>query len=65
MAQLVPDFLTQGAADMGTVGNFGVDDKRKTFDMLCPANVSMKEFKKVKLMTPLLEKYCDCIFCLR
>ena len=29
---------------MGTVGDFGVDDKRKAFEMLCPANVSMKEF---------------------
>jgi len=50
---------------MGTVGNFGVDDKRKTFDTLRPANVSMKEFKEEKLMTPLLGKYCHCIFCLR
>jgi hypothetical protein len=57
--------LTQGAADTGTVGNFVVDDKRKTFDMLRPANVSMKEFKEDKLMTPLLRKYCDCIFCVR
>jgi hypothetical protein len=57
--------LTERAANMGTVGNFGVDDKRKAFDMFCTLNVSMKEFKEDRLMTPLLGKYRTCIFSLR
>lgn len=36
------DCLTQGATDLGTVGNFGVDDNCKAFDMFNPVNVSMK-----------------------
>ena len=50
---------------MGTVGNFGVDDNHKAFDMFCPVNVSMKELTDDKLMTPAACKYRDCIFCLR
>ena len=59
------DCLTQGATDLGTVGNFGVDDNRKAFHMFSPVNVSMKEFKEDRLMIPLLGKFRDCIFCLR
>jgi len=50
---------------MGTVGNCGVDDKPKAFDMFCHVNISIKEFKEDRLMTPLLGKYRACIFCLR
>jgi hypothetical protein len=50
---------------MGNVGIFGVDDNRKAFDMFCPVNVDMKEFMEERLMTLLLGKYRDCVFCLR
>jgi hypothetical protein len=63
MAQLMCG-LTQGAADVGTVGNFCVDDNHKAFDMFCPVNGNMKELKEDRLMTPLSGKYRDCIFCL-